>query len=535
MSRVDSPMVFRLPALVLTAIALGFAARPAAAQFLAPALDRAGFDVRARQPSLRLAMLGGTSLAFQDENNEINLWDFGVATTGLLSDRDSTSLDVWFDGRSRKDHHTVSSTRFETDRKGALNTGLLAVGRNPGKFAAGLDGSYLTFNSAVPAQTGVYEDASIGLPVAVPTVGGTAFGRRALWGARFLFGQESLTRELRTMSVDGDDVELTDGQVVDEPNFFDRNEFDTNLLGIGFGLGWDQANLGQIAIQYDHVDQHVKGKNETARRVFETDEKRPITEYSLTAIAAPASLSWLRAGLSVGRLMFHTTEDYRFSLSGGTGGIPLQGRGNRLDHDQRLDYLRTRVDLTPGGSAKNLLVGADFNVRYDHDHVEPTTAPNDFNPFIDAIAADTLELPQKVASEVQELRHWDAGVGLGYRFTDRMSAGAEVHRYNNARDGLSIHARQRITDLRGGVEYLLNPTWTARVGGWHRSDDKDVYTANNELVANALTLGAGYAPPTSSYALDAGFEFTQRSTNFPDPTEEEGSGIRFMAYGRWRF
>jgi len=54
-------------------------ARPVAAQFLAPALDHPGFDRRLSQPSLRLSMLGGVSLLFDDENNELNLWDFGVA------------------------------------------------------------------------------------------------------------------------------------------------------------------------------------------------------------------------------------------------------------------------------------------------------------------------------------------------------------------------------------------------------------------------------------------------------------------------
>ncbi len=532
---VPAPVPVRRLIPVLVAVALGMFARPSAAQFLAPALDRSGFDVRARQPSLRLAMLGGTSLAFDDENNEINLWDYGVASTGLLSDRDSTSLDLWVDGRSRKDHHTVSAQEVETDRKGALNAGLLAVGRNPGKFAAGLDGSYLSFESGIPAQTGVYEDDGITVPLLVPTIGGTAFSNRVLWGARMLFARENVDRNLRTMTTDEDQVELVGGEIVEFPTFFDRNKWTTSLWGIGLGLGWDQAGLGQLALQYDYVDQQVRGSNNTARRVYETDEQRPIDEYSATAIVTPAALSWLRAGLSVGRQTVHSTEEYRFSLSGGTGGVPLAGRGDRLDRDQRQDYFRSRVALTPGGRANNLLVGADLNVRYDHEHIEPGGEPNDYNAFLDAVAGDTLNLPQKVASEVQELRHWDAGLGLGYRFSPRFMAGIEGHRYNNARDGLAVHARQRITDFRGGIEYGLTPTWTARVGGWHRSDDADVYTANNERVSNALTLGAGFAPPTSSYAIDAGFEFTQRSTNFPDPTDEEGSGLRFMTYGRWRF
>ena len=42
-----------------TVVAWLVVAGPAAAQFLAPALDRPGFDRRLTQPSLRLSMLGG--------------------------------------------------------------------------------------------------------------------------------------------------------------------------------------------------------------------------------------------------------------------------------------------------------------------------------------------------------------------------------------------------------------------------------------------------------------------------------------------
>lgn len=518
----------------LTALVLCLGAREAGAQFLAPALDRAGFDSRVRSPSIRLASLGGVQLAFEDENNEIDLWDFGRTTTGLLSDRDSTSLDIWLDGMSRKDEHTVETNTFETDRKGTLNTGLLGVGRNPGKFAAGLDLGFVTFDSGIPAQEDVYEDADIELPLLVPTAGGTAFSGKGLWGARLLFAKESVERNLRVMQAENGDRKLTDGDVVPYPTFFDVNKWSTSVWGLGFALGWDQKSLGQISLQYDFVSQHVLGSQNTSRRIYETDEVRPINEYSVTAIVSPASLSWLLAGLTAGRQSVVSTEEYRFSLSGGTGAIPLASRGNRLERNTRQDFFRSRVQITPG-EEKNLLVGGDFNVRYDRDHNEPTTGANDYNAFLDQIAADTLNLPQKVLSEVQELRHWDAGIGASYRFTDRLQAGIEGRRYNNARDGLSVHERQRITDLRGGVEYKWTPTWTARGGAYHRSDDADVYTQNNEQVTNALTLGAGYAPPAARYGIDGGLELAARSTDYPDPSGGEGSGLRFMLYGRWLF
>src|SRR5882672_7059854 len=85
--RMNRGMVARGCAVALAMAGVLLVARTAGAQYLAPALDRPGFDRRPTQPSLRLLTLGGLSLAIPDENNEINLWDFGGSTLGLFSDR----------------------------------------------------------------------------------------------------------------------------------------------------------------------------------------------------------------------------------------------------------------------------------------------------------------------------------------------------------------------------------------------------------------------------------------------------------------
>ena len=52
---------------------------------------------------------------------------------------------------------------------------------------------------------------------------------------------------------------------------------------------------------------------------------------------------------------------------------------------------------------------------------------------------------------------------------------------------------------------------------------------------NAFSAGVGWAKPNSSYTLDAGFEYATASTDFPDPTEGSGSGLRLFLYNRWDF
>ena len=39
----------------------------------------------------------------------------------------------------------------------------------------------------------------------------------------------------------------------------------------------------------------------------------------------------------------------------------------------------------------------------------------------------------------------------------------------------------------------------------------------------------------SRYTIDGGVEVGRRSSNFPDPSDENGSLFRFMLYNRWAF
>jgi hypothetical protein len=515
---------------LLTAFALSALAPQAHAQFLAPALDRAGTDFRLRQPSLRLVSLGGVYLAVEDENNEINLWDFAGSANGLLRDRDSTSLDLFADHVGRHDEHTLGAQQVETDRLSTLLLGVQAVGRGS-RFAGGIEGALASFDRALPSQSYGYEDRSITMPVAIPTLNGR-IGKKASWGLRGVFGSEKLDQKLRTPTVQGDEVKLEGGDVVNYPTVFEPVEGTVSTSGIGFGVGYDVGTIAEVAVGLDLVKSTVKASNNSQRRVYETEEKRPSQEWSGTAILTP--MTGLRLGGLVGKRTADSDETYRFSLSGGQGTIPLQSRGTRLTRDFEQQYFRGRASYQPTGMSA-LSLGADLNVRYDKEQFVAGTGEGNFNDFLATLQADSLALPPAILDELQELRHWDAGVGVAYRFSPRVLASVEGHRFNNARDGLSVRARQKITDLRAGVELGIDPSWTARLGAWHRSDDPDVYLYDNERVRNAFTAGVGWAKPNSSYALDAGMEVAKASTDFADPTEGSGSGFRFFLYNRWDF
>jgi hypothetical protein len=508
--------------------------RPAGAQFLAPALDRPGFDRRPTQPSLRLATLGGLSLAMPDENNEINLWDFGGSTLGLLGDRDSTSLDVYLDSGRQSDKHTLGTTDYQLDRDSRFHVGMEAVGRHPGSFAAGVDVGLLSNTTGTPAQPGIYRNYAATQPLAVPAMNGRMLGGNWGWGARFTFAGQSVNNDLKNFSQKGDEFDMSGGSAVDPPSPFDPTDGKLNVSGLGLGIGYYGIRGIQLAFNVDRLVSNQHQSFDTARRIYETDEHQPAGEYSVTGIAHKG---WAQLGAQVGELKFHSTEQYRFSLSGGLVPSPLESRGDRLHRDFKQDWLRTRLQLDPP-AVRGLTIASDFAVRYDREIVDPSIDPGNFNGFMQDLSGDTLVTTTSIAHTRSELRHWNAGAGLGYRVNSRVAFGVEGHRYNNAADnGVDVHARQRISDLRGGLEFVVTPSWMARLGGYHVGNDADVYTANNEDVTNAFTAGFGWAPrkSRSHRTVDAGIEYGRRSSNYPDPTEITGRVFRFVLYNRWAF
>lgn len=76
----------------------------AEAQLLSQQLDDADGERLRFNPSPRLAGMGLLRIAIEDENNEINLFDYVGSPAGLLNDRDTTSVDLQYDfARNRVD------------------------------------------------------------------------------------------------------------------------------------------------------------------------------------------------------------------------------------------------------------------------------------------------------------------------------------------------------------------------------------------------------------------------------------------------
>jgi hypothetical protein len=512
--------------------ATGFAASPAHAQFLSTELDRTQFDQRLRQPALRLATLGRLTLALDDENNEINQWDFGNSPVGLLDDRAGNALDLFLDNGGRSAKHTVGPITREIERVDGSVYGMAAAARTPGKFAFGVEAGFQGLGTGLARDLGLYQHESVQLLEGTVTAGGRMFEKKVGWGARLGFGKETFEKRLRNETQDGDEFKLSGGDTRDPVSIFELTEGSGRFTRLGLGAGWLASSWGDVTLNWEYTKIMVKGDQNTRRRIYEIEEPRGVDVVSLVTTLRPTS--WVTLGGAVGTGGFDVDEKYRFSLSLGQGAPPAISRGTRVSRHMEGEFLRARAALAPPALSE-LLVGADLNVRYGKETTDPAQGPGSFNDFLDFAARNGFILGPHLFAENDEVRHWDAGLGLGYKVSPRLRLGVEGHRGNDAHDGTIVHARRRVTDFRGGAEYDVNPHWQARVGGWHRALDEDVFTANNEGVANAVTLGAGYRPGGGKYGLDAGVEILDRSTDYPDPLDGTGSGFRFVLYNRWSF
>lgn len=510
----------------------GLAATPARAQFVASELDRTDFDQRLRQPSLRLSTLGRMSLALDDENNEINQWDFGGSSVGLLDDRQGNALDIFLDSGARQAVRTVNGLTRQVDRVGGTVLGVSAVARTAGKFAFGFDAGFQGLGAGTPREFGTYQDQSVGLAEAKATFSGRLMEQKLGWGAHLGFGRETLESRRKTQPLENGELILSGGETIEDNDAFLINQGSSSTTRYGLGVGWMAAGWGDVSLNWDHAKATVLGDNTTRRRIYEVEEPRGTDVLSLSTTLRPAA--WITFGGTVGSGGFDAVETFRFTQSTGQGSAPIQGRGARLSRTVDGEFLRTRVALAPP-SLPALQVGADLSVRYGKEVIDAADGAVDFNAFRESLEEFGIGLVPSILDEQQEVRHWDAGLGLGYAVSPKLKLGVEGHRGNDARDGTGVRLRRRVTDLRAGLEYAVAADWQARLGGWRRGLDEDVYTANNEGVAAAITLGAGFRPAGSRYAIDAGVEFLDRSTDYPDPSDGTGSGFRFVLYNRWAF
>jgi hypothetical protein len=478
-------------------------------------------DVRFQPPSFRLEAMGDISLAARDTYNQINLWDFAGLPLGLATARDSTSMDLWVNGVGRTLDERANGISYGVDRQhdsqyageGVVRSGNLAVGADVGSFAFRRgtpygDESHLTSNANQPAF----------VPVATGKLRGPLH-----WGLRGIIAKESLHRQLWGDEVQSGEVSLgSSGTQLGPPNLFFPDTYTVPIYGLGASLGWYKSKKWEAGAYYDYRRENVSATLETAKSVYGTTENRDIFGYGAAVTARPRTGT--QVGAALGRELFSSKENYRFTISGGSVDNPLTGRGERLLRSVRHDYLNLRVQSDISGTP--LTVGAAYRVSFDHEQIQGMDRlPTDFNVFIQqTVASDTIQAPGLVESGIKETRGQDFGGGVSARLLEKKATvGGEYRHFRDALNGTDVLAWSVGWEARLGGEYLLNKHVALRAGYRHHSEDQDTNSPRNELVADRATFGLQYSSWHAWTIEGYGYHEWWR-TDFPDPQELGGPG-----------
>ncbi len=496
--------------------------------------------------SARLQGLGGLIYVIEDEHNEIRLWDFARNPVGLLDDRDSSSLELWGSAQDevRLHEENLGRTRQSFARGG---WGFKGEGwiRSPGSFFYGSTADLVLEQRSAPYDDFMFHKDELTVPSASPTIGGKLKWVKSgamRWALRAHYSAYEDSREYRLFRSDSfGDYLGGQGLVPVPPNLFEPTSSDITSLGGGGALAYRIGPWADVALSGDFMNEDVELTGEGKRYTLEFTEKRPVAQGGVALIGNMGkTLEW---GLD-GRLFRSSFEQsYFFTISAGIGGIPVSGRGKRLEETTNGSILRARALVRlPGGWR----VGGGGSAVYSR---EETTPPDlgdvtSYNLFLNHVYrsepdADSLSLPDSVMARVGRVHAYEIGGGISWEHP-RLVVGAEGHATADRRDqntvtGALFGPKAQGWDARGGLEYRCTSTLAGRAGYVFRSRDADTETGLNETVSHTMTLGAGYHALQASWSVDAGYGVEWLKSDFPDPSQFRGSNQSFLMNLRWAF
>ncbi len=473
------------------------AAQPATGQILEPWSLGTGIDPRPGLPKARLEALGGMGEAVPDENNEINLLDFGGNLVGHLDDKPTHHIDAWGGWRGWVDRTTPEAP--DQDFR-VYPVGFLGNALPNDRYAIG--GSMnLTSGEGERVVTDEFLRL-FGLPVANPEAGSNAgtpitadlagalfnvhYARRLT--ERFSFGllgsyqSEDEERVAATTYDLDNDVHTWAAKASIAGRLFSKaGPFEDWVLGVNGGLA--DTRIDGISADDLHTDEYTWERNPWGMNV-----------HLLGDVAG-----WAKGGLDFRYRSFEGQESASYNWSPQYSLNPTNQTivETRAVHEEgfRDSGFLTRWEVKPPDLPVSF--GLGFNAGQSEYWLLPGTNVNSY-----------------VTARSQRVTVWE-GKGGGTYFLPQgrgLLAGELAWGWSDRDESISPPTERvgaSSLELGAGGEYAIAVPVVARAGYRYFSGDenRDVDDPVGESSAHRLALGAGYRTASGALTLDLAFSY----------------------------
>lgn len=464
-------------------LALALVPRPAACQAIDWLASEEGLLLPRDPGSSRLDGMGGLSIVIPDEARELNLYDYGRITSGLIWDGDSRRWDFWSSDASSISDRTDESGVRTRNRVGLLEYGARMSWRAGDRRVLG--GEY------------VFDQLDRSLER-----GDEARTRGPRWG---VFGAQMVGR----LAIGGSFRFISDSEDLTSSNVFSIRHHSDGMQFVG-SLAYKTGPV-DLGFQAESQVSTITGLSRDESR-FHEDEftwKRPARIYS-------------------GSLVWRPAEKLRGALRGRT--LSLEGRQEAaISWSDRMPY-------NPGREGFQIVTGAfkeesdatEFGTRWEadlSDEIRVAAEAERGEKSDDVTEGDNFKGSRRALSTEDSWTR--AGGGASTEWMDgRMRLGVEgwlsraVHK-ETLIAGDKIETTSRLLEMRTGIEYFLESNLALRAGYIRIAEDADLDAPRTLGLGSGFALGLGYYPRGGVYAIDAAFQLRGVDPEYEgDPSAE---------------
>ncbi|KPJ58709.1 MAG: hypothetical protein AMJ46_13760 [Latescibacteria bacterium DG_63] len=464
--------------------------------------------------TIRLAGMGNLTIAIEDENNEVNLYDFTGNVASLILDKDTRNADSWA-GYSTW-HDSKDGVRWQD--MGIWESGGLVVLRGE-DYAGGASFAARLLDLYRVNDEGFRNILRIGFPISEVAVPDTSFIDTEVtsnvvegYYAHKLLGM-AFVGARGWGSFEGDDKPVT---------FYYDMGSKLNDVGVGLGVVLVPFDWVQIGGSVDFGSQAVEVSSKDA---FHDDLYK--RERSTTTLSSHALLS----------------------LMGKVRGV-MNYKHFSFDADQTLNmnwsdlYILNPEDVDVRQKLKVSAEATECDFFATRWIVSDLGLPLTVSGYFDLMQEEAWEYAEpNVLLWIEEydevMEQWNLGGGASYHIGGKATVGMEVRVNRGKQESRLPHEEGRFdfkaVDIRGGGELrLLN--WLALRGGFSQcSEERRMGIPENDFTATTYTVGAGCYLLENQLTVDAAF-----LNKVTEPEQDLGAGREttyqaLMIYGRFLF